>query len=184
MGLEAVRSQFKKKREATENEMQAYYQQHLADYYIPAKARFEILTAKFASFNGDQQAARELASRMADEVLGGKPLTEVARELSQEPRAEEGGFYDWVTCGSLASRAIDQAVFSIDVGVLSKVIEDDIGCHVVRVIARRPSNQLSFLEARTEIQKTIEAQNRKNDQQQYFGDLRAKTPIWTIYDEK
>jgi hypothetical protein len=186
MGIEAAKKEMgldKKKFEVTHEEMLDYYAQHLPEYAIPAKARFEILTAKFANFAGDRAATYEFAAKMGNEVvLGGTPFAAVARKHSQEPRAAEGGQYDWVTPGSLASKPIDSAVFALEVGKLSQIIEDESGFHIVRVIERKDAGQVSFVEAQAEIRPAIEQEKRDAKRQKYLSDLRARTKTWTIYD--
>jgi len=188
MGIEAARKEIgiakvSKKPEVTHQEMLDYYQEHLADYYIPAQARFEILTARLARFDGDRQRTSDHAAMMGNEVLlGGTPFAAVARKHSQEPHADDGGVYDWVTPGSLASKPIDRAVFSLEVGKLSQLIEDDLGFHIVRVKERKEAGQISFQEAQPEIKKAIESQRAAAEQQKYLTNLRARTKVWTIYD--
>jgi parvulin-like peptidyl-prolyl isomerase len=115
-------------------------------------------------------------------LLGGTPLAAVAKKHSHEPNASEGGFYDWVSPGSLVSKPIDQAVFSLEPGKLSQIIEDDTGYHILRVIERQPAGQVSFEEAQKGIKKKIENQKRDADQQKYLTELRTRTKVWTIYD--
>ena len=188
MGIEAARKEIgiakgSKKPEVTHQEMLDYYQEHLADYYIPAQARFEILTARLARFDGDRQRTSDHAAMMGNEVLlGGTPFAAVARKHSQEPHADDGGVYDWVTPGSLASKPIDRAVFSLEVGKLSQLIEDDLGFHIVRVKERKEAGEISFQEAQPEIKKAIESQRAAAEQQKYLTNLRARTKVWTIYD--
>ena len=183
LGLEAARRHFKKQYEVTHQEMLDYYREHAADFYVPAKARFEILTVKFANFGGDRAAAWDYLARMGNEVLlGGTPFAAVARKYSQEPHAQEGGYYDWVTAGSLASKPLDQAIFSLELNKLSPIIEDQVGLHIVRVLERRDAGYISFQEAQSEIRRRIEAQKRALDQQKYLEELRARTYVWTIYD--
>jgi hypothetical protein len=190
MGMEAARAKLglgggknAKKYEVTHEEMLDYYQQHQTDFQIAAKARFEILTARFSRFNGDRQAAQEHVAMMGNEVLlGGTPFAAVARKHSHEPNAAEGGYYDWVEPGTLASKPIDQAVFSLEVDKLSQVIADDQGYHIIRVKERRGAGVVAFAEVQTEIREKIEAQKRSAEQQKYLTELRERTVIWTIYD--
>ena len=160
-----------------------YYEAHVADYYISAKARFEILTAKFAKFSGDRNATYDAIVRMGNEiVLGGTPFPAVARKHSQEPHAQDGGYYDWVTPGSMASKPIDRAIFSLEVDKLSQIIEDDLGFHIVHVLERKDAGQVSFLEAQPDIRKAIENQRRSAEQQKYLAGVRARSKVWTIFD--
>jgi hypothetical protein len=189
MGIEAARSKMNlkdkngKPKEITHQEMLDYYQEHAADFQVSAKARFEILTARLSRNGGDRQATQDLVARMGNEVLfGGTPFPAVARKYSQEPNASEGGYYDWVTPGSLASKPIDRAIFTLEVDKLSQIIEDESGFHIIRVIERKEAGQVSFLEAQTEIREAIEKERRAAEQQKYLTELRARTQVWTIYD--
>jgi hypothetical protein len=194
MGIEAVRSNLgmnkeskdpkKRKPEITHQDMLDYYQAHVTDYYIAPKARFEILTARFSKFAGNRPAARQHIEMMGNEViLGGVPFPAVARKHSQEPHASEGGYYDWVSPGSLASKPIDQAVFALEIDKLSQIIEDEQGFHIVHVLERKTAGQVSFQEAQPEIRKAIESQRRSTEQQKYFASLRTRIkPCWTIFD--
>jgi hypothetical protein len=172
------------KKEVTHEEMLDYYEKHQAEYYIPAKARFEILTARFSRFNNDRTAAKDHIIAMGNAViLGGTPFPSVARKQSHDPHADEGGLYDWVTPGGLASKPIDQAIFTIEVDKLSQIIEDDLGYHIVHVLERKPAGRVSFLEAQENIRKSIENARRSADQQKFFAELKARTKVWTIYDQ-
>jgi hypothetical protein len=188
MGVQVARSKLNlgpnaKQKEITHQEMLDYYEAHQTDYSIPAKARFEILTVKFANFGGNRQAAWERLAQMGNEVvLGGTPFPAVARKFSQEPRASDGGQYDWVTPGSLASKTIDRAVFSLEVDKLSQIIEDEQGFHIVRVQERKEPGQISFLEAQPEIRKAIQSERSAAEQQKYLAELRTRTKVWTIFD--
>jgi parvulin-like peptidyl-prolyl isomerase len=190
MGMEAARNHLglgsgsrTPKKEITHQEILDYYQAHASDYAIPSKARFEILTAKIANYGGDRQAARNAVAQWGNEVLlGGTPFPAVARKYSQEPRAQDGGYYDWITSGSLASKAVDQAVFSLEVDKLSQIIEDDTGFHIIHVLERTDAGKLSFQEAQQEIREAIESQRRAEKQEKYLTELKARTKIWTIYD--
>jgi hypothetical protein len=193
MGMEAARTQLgignssgpkaKPKKEITHQEMLDYYQAHVADYYIPAKVRFEILTAKFSKFSGDRNAAYDAIVRMGNEiVLGGTPFPAVARKHSHEPHAQDGGYYDWVSPGSLASKPIDQAIFSVEVDKLSQIIEDETGFHILHVLERKDPGQISFLEAQEGIREAIDNQRRSAEREKYFATIRARTKVWTIFD--
>jgi len=186
MGIEKAKKEIGigKKYDITHEELLEHYREHVEDYAIAAKARFEILSAKFANFNSDRMKTYDFAAQMGNEVLlGGTPLPAVARKHSQEPHAQEGGYYDWVTPGGLASKPIDRAIFSLEIGKLSQIIEDDTGFHILRVIERKEAGQVSFQEAQPEIRKAIEAQKRAADQQKYLTDLKARMKVWTIYDK-
>ena len=172
--------------EVTHQDLLDYYEQHAAEFAVAAKARFEILTVKLANFPPTEEgrrAAWNLLAQMGNEVFFNNNFAAVARRHSQEPNAQRGGLYDWTTQGSLASKPIDQAIFTLEPGKLSQIIEDERGFHIVRVIERQDAGAVSFLEAQPSIKKAIEAQKKEADYKKFVEMLRMNTEVWTIYDE-
>lgn len=180
-GRQAASSHFKNTHEVTHQELQDYYEQHADDFRIAAKVKFEILTVKWANFP-DRDAARSALATMGNHVFYGASFAEVARRGSQEPNAKDGGLYDWVTKGSLASKPIDQAIFSLDVERLSQIIEDDTGCHIVRVKERTEAGMISFVDAQTKIKEAIEQQKKEAEYKKFVELLQKSTVVWTIFD--
>ena len=71
-------------------EMIAWYQNHLAEYDFPAKAKFEQFTTRISGTQSRDQAWNKLAV-MGNDVLEGKPFAEIARAVSEGPTASSGG---------------------------------------------------------------------------------------------
>ena len=180
-GRSTVQQHVEIKPEVSHQEMLDYYQQNAAEFAVPAKARFEILTVKFANFPTKTDALNTLA-QMGNAVYFGTPFATVARNHSQEPAAARGGQYDWTTQGSLASRPIDAAIFTLEPGKLSQIIEDERGYHIVRVKERTEAGSVSFLDAQQGIKDAIKAQKLEADYKQFVEMLRTSTRVWTVYD--
>ncbi len=182
-GRSTVQKHVNVKPEVTHQEMLDYYQKNAAEFAVPAKARFELLTVRFDKSPTKNDAWNTLAE-MGNAVFFGTPFATVARNHSQEPKAAQGGQYDWTTQGSLASKPIDGAIFSLEPGKLSQIIEDTRGYHIVRVIERTDAGQVSFLDAQADIKKAIAAQKLDADYKEFVEMLRTSTRVWTIYDEE
>ena len=102
-------------------ELIACYQNRLADYEFLAKARFEALTVK-TGLKRSRQKAWDLLAEMGNEVLGGRAFADIARTRSEGPTASQGGTFDWTNKGSLASKTLDEAIFSLPIGQLSAIL--------------------------------------------------------------
>jgi parvulin-like peptidyl-prolyl isomerase len=189
LSQEWMRKNVKNDDEIPHADMIAYYQNHLADYDFPAQARFEALTIKIGAKRSRKQAWDVLAS-MGNEVLAGKPMADVARARSEGPTASQGGLFDWTNEGSLASKRLDEAVFSLPVGQLSAIIEDepspnlaDQGAlHIVRVVERKDAGRTPFLEAQVGIRETLVAERKRKATDDYLRKLRERTPVWSVFD--
>jgi hypothetical protein len=162
-------------------DMIAWYQAHLADYDYPARARFETITIKTGLKRG-RQAAWDILAEMGNEVLAGRPFADVAKARSEGPTAAAGGGFDWTTKGSLASKLLDEAIFSLPVGQLSSIIEDEQALHIVRVVERREAGRTPFIDAQVAIRDRLVAERQEKAQSEYLAKLRARTPVWTVFD--
>lgn len=175
--------------EVTHEEMLSYYREHKAEYEVPAKVRWEELMADYTKFPEDKgissyrQAYAAIAA-MGNEVLRGAKFDAVARRQSHGFTAEQGGYHDWTTKGSLLSKVVDKAIFSLPEGALSDILEDEKGTYIVRVIERRRAGHIPFVEAQVQIKQEIVKQKQDKDRQAYLDGLRKRTPVWTIFDEE
>ncbi len=163
------------------DEMLAYYRDHADEYAVPTKVRWEQLEVSFDKFPGKGEAWRALAV-MGNEVLRGAPLPAVARRSSQGFKASDGGQHDWITQGSLTSKVLDEALFTLPVGQLSAILEDQHGFHIVRIIERQDAGKVDFTEAQVEIKQKLIEQKVEQDRKKYIDRLRERTPVWTIFD--
>ncbi|RLS30578.1 MAG: peptidyl-prolyl cis-trans isomerase [Planctomycetota bacterium] len=183
----ALAQQWVQQKVTTETEiphadMIAWYQNHLAEYEYPAKARFEQFTIRLAPRQPRQEAWNRLAA-MGNDVLEGQSFIEVARERSESPAAPNGGQFDWTTKGSLVSKVVDEAIFTLPVGQLSAILEDSGGLHIVRVIERIDAGRTPFIEAQVGIRESLTQERRKKGMDDYLKKLRERTPVWTIFDD-
>jgi parvulin-like peptidyl-prolyl isomerase len=168
--------------EVTHQEMLDYYREHAEQYEVPARARWEKLTVRFDRYPNRAEAWAALAA-MGNEVLRGAPLAAVARRSSQDVDAEQGGYHDWTTYGSLASDVLNRAIFSLPVGKLSERLEDQRGFHIVRVIQREEAGRVPFLEAQVDIKEAIRKEKVRQQVTEYVTKLRNEIPVWTIFDD-
>ena len=81
--------------------------------------------ANLDHFSSRQEAYR--AFEMGNEVLRGGDFATMAQARSHGPTASKGGQHDWTSKGSLVSKEIDAAIFSLTVGRMSQIIEDSKG---------------------------------------------------------
>lgn len=183
LGRTAIRQNIDFNPEVTHQQMLDYYREHAADFDFEAKARWEKLTIRHDKFQ-DRAQARYAIGVLGDQVrLGGAPLAAVAKRGSQGFDADEGGYHDWTTRGSLRSEKLDAAIFTLPPGLLSDIIEDDIGFHIVRVIERQEAGRTSFVEAQVKIKEELLKQHRQEQIKTFLKKLRENADVWTIFDE-
>lgn len=167
--------------EISHDQMLAYYQEHELDYQFPTRVRFEIMSVRFANFP-TKEAANHAICNMGNEVHFGAQFAAVAKRSSQGLNAEKGGYHDWTGRGSLASKPIEEALFALPVQLLSTVIEDDRGYHIVRVLDRQEAGKLSFEEVQIEIRKKLTQELVTKQYKEMVVSLKGGTKVWTTFD--
>jgi len=178
---EWLRQMAPKPKPVTHQQMLDYYQEHLEDYDVTAQAKWEELMLRFDRFGGDRAATWHAIAEIGNELwqrvaknpqVRGAVFTQIAQEKSHGFTAKEGGQHDWVTRGALRSKVIDEALFSLQVGQLSNILESENGFHIVRVLQRKEA----------EIRKRIESRNRRGLVEAGLVKLRKQSRVWTTFD--
>ncbi len=177
-----VSQKFAKDYEPTHAEMWANYQERIAEYGFPSRARWEQLVVRFDKIP-DKAEARRAIAELGNKVVYGASLEAVARESSHDVKANEGGQQGWVTQGSLADAALDSTLFSIPLGELSDIVETTVGYHIVRVQERTEAGVKPFRDAQPEIKEALIQQHRAKKIEEYLTKLRREIPI-EIVDTK
>ena len=143
------------------DEVRNYYDQNLARYTSPEERRASHILIK-----ADEQmssADRAKAKTKAESLLAELRTTpaafaELARKHSEDPgSAERGGDLDFFGRGAMV-KPFEDAVFGLDVGEISPVVESDFGYHIIQVVARRGGVQQRFESVRAEIEDEIKRQ--------------------------
>ncbi len=183
LGQASVIRQIDVEPEVTYDEMIQYYRDNVAEYEHKARARWEQLSVHFDK-TPDRQSAMKQIAEMGNEVFFGAPLAAVAKRRSHDYLADQGGLHDWVSQGSLVSRPLETAIFSLPLNRLSTIIEDESGLHIVRVVEREDEYVTPFTETQVEIRDLLRNQKREAQFQEVLEDLRRRTTIWTIFDEE
>ena len=181
LGRSVIGQNIDRNREVTHQQMLDYYREHLQDYEIEAKVRWERLSVHFSK-TPNKDAAYRLIADMGNEVLRGAPFSAVAKRRSQGLRAAEGGRHDWTPKGSLKSNAIEEALYSLPMNRLSQIIEDERGFHIVRVLERTEAGHLPFREVQTRIKQAFRKKYFDEQLSEYIAKLRDDVRVWTIYD--
>lgn len=177
-----MRQQIDHDQEITHAQMLAYYEEHAEEFETPARARWQELAVHFSEFPS-RAAARQALAQMGNQIIDGTDFAEVAKAHSDGPTASSGGNRDWTTKGSLRNQKLDKALFSLPIGRLSPILEDERGLMIVRVVQREEVRRKPFVEAQVEIREKIREDRVRKQQEAYAEKLRDQIPVWTIFDE-
>ncbi len=134
----------------TEDELEAYYNANPAKFKEPEKLRMQHVFLRADSDELSPARRSEVRSRLEEirrTVLDGADFTAMARQHSESDTAPAGG---WMTLAADARvfRSFTDAVWDLEIGGISEVIDTPHGFHVVVLRERRPSFDRQFEDVR------------------------------------
>ena len=190
---EWLRQKAPKPKEVTHQQLVEYYQEQVktGKYDNPAQAKWEELMVRFAKFDGNRNAAYRAIAEMGNEVWGfvvanpdlrGPAFTEVASKKSHGFTAKQGGQHDWTTKDALRSKQINDALFSLQVGQMSNILESEQGFHIIRVLDRKEAGRTPFTEAQAKIRKRLRAKEQRRLVEVELQKIRKNSRIWTVFE--
>jgi parvulin-like peptidyl-prolyl isomerase len=168
--------------EVTLIEIQNYYNDHKTDYQVKAQVRYEQLTASFEK-SGGRDAAKAKINEMGKEAFFGGSMQAVAKAKSDEPFASRGGLHEWTNRGSLVSVIAEEQLFTLPIGEMSEVVEDDDGMHIFRVLGRRPEGVRPLSELQDEIRDILKKQKINEATKRVTKEMARRVPVWTIFPD-
>ena len=148
-----------------ESEVQAAYASRKKEFAEPEqrKARHILIKVAQASPEKVYKAARAKIEAIQARLKAGEDFATLAKELSEDAgTASKGGELGWFKAGVMAP-AFDQAVFSMDKGALSDVVESQFGFHLIQLEDIRPAHQRSYAEVQGQLKAEL-MQARANDE--------------------
>ena len=183
IGMQWLQMQADPVKEIRHDQIMDYYKEHIDQYTITPKARWEELVVFKYQF-GSREEAYKAIQKMGQAVVAGKPFAEVAKQSSQGATASDGGKRDWVSPGALNSEPLNKALFEQPVGDLSpRIIEDDNCFYIVRVLERHGKKTVPFEEAQTEIRKKLTDEQEEENRKKAFEKVFKEAKVWTIFEK-
>ena len=102
----------------------------------------------------------------------GDEMGNLAKKYSIAPEAENGGEVGWVDRGQLDA-SMDMALFSMQQGEISPVIQTPYGYHIFEVLSVRPAGRKELPEAIFEIESKLLSKRRELFFKDWLMELRT-----------
>lgn len=161
--------------------------QDLTDFYQQNPDQFEqdervrashILIAVPA--NADvkvKEQARAKAESVLKQIKSGQDFAEAAKRHSQDPgNAQNGGDLGYFTRGQMVG-AFERAVFALQPGGVSDVVETPFGFHIVKLAERQPAKTLALDEVRPQLEQFLKERQRQEKTTAFMESLKSKGKI-------
>jgi parvulin-like peptidyl-prolyl isomerase len=157
-------------------DVEQYYQEHLADYTVPEQIRIRHIFLLLPDFAIEEQA-QEVQKQMEEiyqRVLAGEDFATLANTYSEGPGAGEGGDLGYFKKGTMAQE-IEEVALSLNPGEVSKPFRTDSGLHLIRVEERQVAGHRPLEEVGEEIKNKLYDEALQERYRRWFQeDLRSR----------
>ncbi len=155
------------------------YEARRSEMLTPARAHLQHLLVKVPPEASQLEVDRLLAkARQARaDIVAGKPFGEVARAVSEDIYAQQGGDVGVVERGAMRYREIEAAAFALTPGQLSDVLTSMFGFHVVLCVAVEPPRSLTLAEALPMLRERLAAELQDAARAQWLLGLRQRFAV-------
>ncbi|WLE95782.1 MAG: SurA N-terminal domain-containing protein [Candidatus Electrothrix communis] len=146
-----------------EEEIRTLYESRKDSYQQPEQRHARHILLKTAE--GDSEAVRTEQKKKAKKVLllarkEGSDFSALAKEYSEGPTKEKGGDLGFFSNGRMVP-TFDKAVFSLQPGDISEVVETQFGYHIIKLEEIRPASTRTFEQVKDNLAVTLKKQKAK-----------------------
>jgi peptidyl-prolyl cis-trans isomerase C len=162
----------------TEDEMQAHFENHEDEYAKSERAQAQhVLVRSDSDSLEDRETARSRIMEIRRKIEEGADFADMAAAHSDCPSGKKaGGSLGWFSRGMMIPE-FDKAVFSMEVGHLSEVVETPFGYHLIRKTGHEPGGKVPFVEASDKVREFLRHARRGQVIAEYVEDLKQKAVI-------
>ncbi len=138
--------------EISDAELQEYYDQVKSRYVQDEQRQARHI---LVAFDGDEGAALDEATALAERARAGEPFADLARQYSDDSgTAEQGGDLGPLLKSQMPG-ALGDAIFSLQQGEIGGPVKSDFGFHIVRLDDIQPGGPLPLEQVRAELEREL-----------------------------
>jgi len=148
-----------------ESEIKAAYDSRKSEFSEPEQRRASHILVKVPKGSSEDvyAAARKKLEAVQARIKAGEDFAKLAKEVSDDAsNADKGGDLGWFKAGTMVPE-FDQAVFSMDKGDVSDIVETQFGFHLIYLTDIRPARQTPYAEVKDKIRDDL-IQARANEE--------------------
>ncbi len=164
--------------EPTEAELKEHFESNKEQFVQPERSSAQHILIKPASESDeDRVAAEKKIEEIREKLTADANFADLAKEHSECPSGKQaGGSLGWFGRGMMVPE-FDNAVFSMEVGELSEIIETQFGYHVIYKTGADEGGEASFPESESKIRDFMRHASRGELISKHVAELREKATI-------
>ena len=164
--------------EPTEREIREHFEAHADEYRNADRAQAQHILIQPRGESDD--ARREARAKLAEvrrRVERGADFAEMAAAYSDCPSGKNtGGSLGWFARGAMLPE-FDQAVFSMEIGELSEIVQTPVGYHIIRKLGQEAGGPAELPDVADRIREFLRHVRRGERITKYVNELRLKADV-------
>jgi peptidyl-prolyl cis-trans isomerase D len=160
----------------TDEEIESSYRQNFNLYNIPEQRSVRHILIKTSAEDPENALSEKLnrAEQVLEMAKTGEDFSELAKQFSEGPTGPKGGDLGSFSRGRMV-KPFDDAVFALNEGEISDIVETQFGFHVIKVEKIEPAHTRTLEEVKDEI--TFQLQKQKGNELAFTGATEAYEKI-------
>lgn len=141
LAAEYLKKEVIEKITVTEDDRKLYYKTHQEEFKTPemVRARHILIKVEAAASGDDKMKAKEKAAEILARIKAGEDFAKLASELSDDVGSKtKGGDLGFFPKGKM-DPVFEKAVFSLQRGEISDIVETQVGFHIVKMEEKKES---------------------------------------------
>jgi len=138
--------------QVNDDEVQAYYEENRSEFFSPetVEARHILIKVGPDADDAAVEAARVKAADLQARALKGEDFAELAKEFSEGPSRNQGGYLGTFGRGRMV-KPFEEKAFALQEGEISDPVRTDFGWHIIKVEKHHAAETLTLEAARNRI---------------------------------
>ena len=178
---ELLKQEVHDKVSVTPTEVRAYYADNPAEFRVSEEvcARHILIKVPPEATEVQRKEALRAINEAAERIRKGEAFKEVAKDVSQDGSASDGGNLGYLGRGVMVPE-FEEVAFSLEEGKVSGVVETQFGYHLIKVEERRSASTIPFDEIKAGIEQMLKRRKAESRGQEYIVNLKAEADIEII----
>lgn len=136
---------YKSRVQVEDDEVKTYYEENQAEFYSPetVEARHILIQLDKDADEKAVEAARLRAAEIYARTMKGEEFAELAKQLSEGPSKEQGGYLGTFGRGRMV-KPFEDTAFALQAGEISEPTRTDFGWHIIKVEKHNAAETLTL----------------------------------------
>jgi peptidyl-prolyl cis-trans isomerase C len=162
----------------SESETKAYYDENPSFFKKPEQVKASHILIKVAPDATDMQKAQKRIeiAKIQQKVKDGQDFATLAKEYSEGPSNENGGDLGYFGRGQMV-KPFDDAVFALNPGQVSDIVETKFGYHIIKVFDKKPETIMAYADIKDRLAQHLKSQRVDQEAKTYIESLKKEAKI-------